>query len=206
MQINVDYNIFFTIQQDYHDDIRQEQMWEMQALTSTPSTNNMTGDQNSPTNSVDMDITTDDKNPVSPSNNRNSNSCSPTTTTTQINSNDNENMILKQQQHQQQQLQLQQQIQQQQQQHDDMDLTTADNSASNKLTDTSQIISTSTASLIPTHITQSQSMLSANPSKRKCTWKQFMFLFLFQSVIFFNKIHHTFLLQKLETNVINFAV
>lgn len=120
-------------------------MWEMQALTSTPTTNNMTGDQNSPTNSVDMDITTDDKNPVSP-NHRNSNSCSPTT---QINSIDNENNILKQQQ-------------QQHQHHDDMDLTT-----DNKLTDTSQIISTSNASLIPTHITQSQSMLSANPSKRK---------------------------------------
>lgn len=136
------------IPQDYHDDIRQEQMWEMQALTSTPTTNNMTGDQNSPTNSVDMDITTDDKNPVSP-NHRNSNSCSPTA---QINNNDNENNILKQHHQQQQSLH-----------HDDMDLTT-DN---NKLTDTSQMITTSTASLIPTHLSQSQSMLSANPSKGK---------------------------------------
>lgn len=123
-------------------------MWEMQALTSTPTTNNMTGDQNSPTNSVDMDITTDDKNPVSP-NHRNSNSCSPTV---QIHNNDSENIMLKQ--HQQQPHSLQ---------HDEMDLT----SDNNKLTDTSQIISTSTASLIPTHLAQTQSMLSSNPPKRK---------------------------------------
>lgn len=48
--------------QDYHDDIRQEQMWEMQALTSTP-TQSQSGDQHSPNcgGVTDMDTSNDEK-------------------------------------------------------------------------------------------------------------------------------------------------
>ncbi|XP_034478031.1 homeobox protein abdominal-A [Drosophila innubila] len=53
---------------DYHDDIRQEQMWEMQALTSTPTLSHL-DDSQSPTNTnrglggglADMDTSNDDK-------------------------------------------------------------------------------------------------------------------------------------------------
>ncbi|XP_055917569.1 LOW QUALITY PROTEIN: KH domain-containing, RNA-binding, signal transduction-associated protein 2 [Eupeodes corollae] len=45
---------------DYHDDIRQEQMWEMQALTSTP-TQGPSGDQNSPNGVTDMDTSNDER-------------------------------------------------------------------------------------------------------------------------------------------------
>ncbi|XP_017835966.1 RNA-binding protein asd-2 isoform X2 [Drosophila busckii] len=49
---------------DYHDDIRQEQMWEMQALTSTPTLSHL-DDSQSPTSInrglADMDTSNDDK-------------------------------------------------------------------------------------------------------------------------------------------------
>ncbi|XP_030376852.1 branchpoint-bridging protein [Scaptodrosophila lebanonensis] len=51
---------------DYHDEIRQEQMWEMQALTSTPTLSHL-DDSQSPTNRglggglADMDTSNDDK-------------------------------------------------------------------------------------------------------------------------------------------------
>ncbi|XP_037949704.1 uncharacterized protein LOC119680791 isoform X1 [Teleopsis dalmanni] len=47
---------------DYHDDIRQEQMWEMQALTSTPTLSH-SSDQPSPNRGAvtDMDTSNDDK-------------------------------------------------------------------------------------------------------------------------------------------------
>ncbi|KAH8300176.1 hypothetical protein KR044_011061, partial [Drosophila immigrans] len=53
---------------DYHDDIRQEQMWEMQALTSTPTLSHL-DDSQSPTNTnrglggglADMDTSNDEK-------------------------------------------------------------------------------------------------------------------------------------------------
>lgn len=45
---------------DYHDDIRQEQMWEMQALTSTP-TQGPAGDQISPNGVTDMDTSNDER-------------------------------------------------------------------------------------------------------------------------------------------------
>ncbi|XP_068147267.1 RNA-binding protein asd-2 [Drosophila tropicalis] len=57
---------------DYHDDIRQEQMWEMQALTSTPALGGHLDDSQSPTTTqnpqihthrglADMDTSNDDK-------------------------------------------------------------------------------------------------------------------------------------------------
>ncbi|KAM7345187.1 uncharacterized protein ACRADG_011585 isoform 2-T2 [Cochliomyia hominivorax] len=51
---------------DYHDDIRHEQMWEMQALTSTTTLQNSVSDQPSPTRVIeggitDMDTSNDEK-------------------------------------------------------------------------------------------------------------------------------------------------
>ncbi|XP_037918277.1 branchpoint-bridging protein isoform X1 [Hermetia illucens] len=48
---------------DYHDDIRQEQMWEMQALSSS-SSQTQTGEQNSPSSLNELDTNGDNKNHI----------------------------------------------------------------------------------------------------------------------------------------------
>lgn len=50
---------FFINSQDYHDDIRQEQMWEMQALSTTQNQNldPNNSDSSSPENGIDTDST-----------------------------------------------------------------------------------------------------------------------------------------------------
>ncbi|XP_062127894.1 RNA-binding protein asd-2 [Drosophila sulfurigaster albostrigata] len=117
---------------DYHDDIRQEQMWEMQALTSTPTLSHL-DDSQSPTNTTrglggglaDMDTSNDEKSDnetsgmdcLSPDKLDCGQSCSSSGGDTQLQQHQHQHHHHPHQHHQQQQQQHPQQQQQQQQQH-----------------------------------------------------------------------------------------
>ncbi|XP_051860345.1 RNA-binding protein asd-2 isoform X2 [Drosophila albomicans] len=116
---------------DYHDDIRQEQMWEMQALTSTPTLSHL-DDSQSPTNTTrglggglaDMDTSNDEKSDnetsgmdcLSPDKLDCGQSCSSSGGDTQL-QHQHQHHHHPHQHHQQQQQQHPQQQQQQQQHH-----------------------------------------------------------------------------------------